>query len=1467
MPPLDRLEVISPSGDIKFYELDPAHGVTNIGRHPDNDVVIDSPAVAPFHAVLYHQQKPYQLIFIGEAKGRALTLSNVDTLQVDGYALLLLEGEPADTITPRASALPAVPAPAVEREPVHGLAPVEASAPVPAQPPSGASQAGGLAVGLIPNRRDEVVLAEFSSREFTLEVDQTASCNVSLTNGGDIVATFVVTVLGLDDRWVSITPPEVNLNEGQTGTAIVTITPPRKPSSLAGLHHFGIVVSSPDYPGRVSQAAATLVIQPYFEYGLSDLSPKQQNIPYGKRLGSAAFSLTNTGNSEVKFQVQAVEDARACQFEFQVQESEAPQARQIEVSVPPEATQPVKLTMAPLKRLFFGMQGVPYAYSVQVTPLGTTLSPRSVLGQAQSLPLIGPIHVAILLVMLAILAVIIFRPRISAFAAAPNKVLSSEIMAGKKVSLSWNVSWLTTVTIDQQVGQMKGTVGAVDIAPQKTTTYRLTATNLISALIPAFAATREQTVIVDPVEPIVRLAVDKDRVIEGETVAVSWEVLNANEVVLKINGTPETLPTEQHTGRRDLTPKGEMTVSIEARNLYTTGNGVVQTRVINGVKPTATPLPLPVIAMFNVPAGPVVAGDTVTLEWSVTGVDKITIEPLGEFPPSGKTIDKPATTTQYQLVASNGQDEVRSLRELVVMPPPTATPVPGTPKIDVLTATPNEVALGSADATSIQLTWAVSGDYTSIELSGETIGRVSGLSPRGTRIVSAGNKDTDFVLTAQNGDLEAAQSITVKVVAPVPAISNLSPSSIVAGGTSSLVLTVNGASFVEGATVQWDGSDRPTVFVSNSVLRADIPSSDTATKGKFAITVFNPAKSGGGVSNKMTFVVYNPTPILTDLTAYSTTVGLGTDIIIGLLGSGFVADSRVLWSGLSLETTFGDQNNLTAIIPAARTAVAGEYIISVTNPDGGSSAGKTFVVGNPVPKITSVSPSSQPVQPLPTTNVDLTISGSGFMANSTVSWNGALLTNIVLKSSTELMVTVPAAYFATVGPVAISVINPAPRGGPSAPFSPPFYVNKIPTTIALTYIYPSPSAVSGQPVTVIATLSYAAGIPNLPEGTVTFKNGTTVLDVINIATNQTATLNRRFSAITMNLQAVYNGDNNFASSTSAAVPYWILPATPQVNISSPSVSTYGQAAQFSAAVTALSPGSDTPSYPCGGSIEFFVNALSVGSVPYCGGYSSLPVSNPALLTAGAHSVTALYHHGSDVNFVDSALSAAIQHTVNRLAPDVLVVVDPGPTSDYGNSLVLTATVSSSAGAPTGGTVAFTAVPASGPTISLGSAPLAGGQASIAPADIFVTGSYNFDAVFTSSDPNFDPGSGATVQTVKPILPGSITLNCGRLLIPPSSALALATVAVTAPATPPGLSYPTGTVSLTYQRGSGSSQSANLTLPGDAANTVTWTDAYTGTVTVRASYVPNSASNYLAGPATDISGRDTDLTSCIIPSYP
>jgi hypothetical protein len=65
-----------------------------------------------------------------------------------------------------------------------------------------------------------------------------------------------------------------------------------------------------------------------------------------------------------------------------------------------------------------------------------------------------------------------------------------------------------------------------------------------------------------------------------------------------------------------------------------------------------------------------------------------------------------------------------------------------------------------------------------------------------------------------------------------------------------------GSNFVNGSVVTWEGSNRPTTFISATELRAAISAEDYAIEGwKRAVRVFNPAP-GGGLSNTAFFEVW-----------------------------------------------------------------------------------------------------------------------------------------------------------------------------------------------------------------------------------------------------------------------------------------------------------------------------------------------------------------------------------------------------------------------------------------------------------------------------------------------------------------------------------------------------------------------------------------------------------------------------------
>ena len=99
---MDQLEIIGANGEVEFYNLDPGKGLTNIGQHPENDIVIDDPGVAPFQAMLDHRQKPYQLMVLSDEGHanlggtplplhQAQPLQNLDHIELGGFTLILVE--------------------------------------------------------------------------------------------------------------------------------------------------------------------------------------------------------------------------------------------------------------------------------------------------------------------------------------------------------------------------------------------------------------------------------------------------------------------------------------------------------------------------------------------------------------------------------------------------------------------------------------------------------------------------------------------------------------------------------------------------------------------------------------------------------------------------------------------------------------------------------------------------------------------------------------------------------------------------------------------------------------------------------------------------------------------------------------------------------------------------------------------------------------------------------------------------------------------------------------------------------------------------------------------------------------------------------------------------------------------------------------------------------------------------------
>ncbi|MDW8231414.1 MAG: IPT/TIG domain-containing protein, partial [Roseiflexaceae bacterium] len=133
----------------------------------------------------------------------------------------------------------------------------------------------------------------------------------------------------------------------------------------------------------------------------------------------------------------------------------------------------------------------------------------------------------------------------------------------------------------------------------------------------------------------------------------------------------------------------------------------------------------------------------------------------------------------------------------------------------------------------------------------------------------------------------------------------------------------------------------------------------------------------------------------------------GPGFTLTITGTGFISSSVVRWNGSDRSTTFVSSTRLTASIPASDIATAGPAYVTVFNPGpgGGTSDPVTFNIQstNPQPTISSVTPE---VIPVGNSDVALTVTGSNFVANSVVRWNGTPLTTTFV-SATELRANCP----------------------------------------------------------------------------------------------------------------------------------------------------------------------------------------------------------------------------------------------------------------------------------------------------------------------------------------------------------------------------------------------------------------------------------------------------------------------------
>ena len=258
----------------------------------------------------------------------------------------------------------------------------------------------------------------------------------------------------------------------------------------------------------------------------------------------------------------------------------------------------------------------------------------------------------------------------------------------------------------------------------------------------------------------------------------------------------------------------------------------------------------------------------------------------------------------------------------------------------------------------------------------------------------------------------------------------------------------------------------------------------------------------------------------------------------------------------------------------------------------------------------------------------------------------------------------------------------------------------------------------GYSVTLTATVVSQYGGP--VSGTVTFKQGTTTLASVPLSNGQAVYSTTLYTTTgTRSITAVYSGDTNNQGSTSPVLHQAVdaFPAaTTTVLMTSGSPSLIGQSVTLTAEITwSLGP------VPNGETVNFFDGATEIGSATTA---HSVAVLSTSALTAATHTIKATFV--GDATFKTS--SGTVKQVVTKYPTTTVLSSNLNP-SIYGQSVTLTAQVTTTGSTTPTGTVTF-----KNGTASLGTASLDGsGVAMLTKTTLpdgadSLTASYNSDAL-------------------------------------------------------------------------------------------------------------------------------------------
>ena len=796
----------------------------------------------------------------------------------------------------------------------------------------------------------------------------------------------------------------------------------------------------------------------------------------------------------------------------------------------------------------------------------------------------------------------------------------------------------------------------------------------------------------------------------------------------------------------------------------------------------------------------------------------------------------------FTWTASGGSDTAGAIYTGDATYAPSASGVVGIsvtkpPTTTTVTANPNPVTQGQNVTLTATVTPSTATGQVQFYGVGGFLGNGTLVNGAATFVIPTLNPGTITVYAIYPGDNNNSNStspnltITVLASTSVAISSSQNPSQPSGSVTFSANLTPSTASgtiqFLDGGALLGTGT---VSSGSASFTTASLAQGTHSITAAYSGDANDATATSGALQQTVNKV--STTTSLNGSTAIST---LGTAVTFTATVSPAGATGTVQFSAFATNSgssySLGSAPVVSGVATLTTTAlVSGPNAVTAIYSGDSQNAGSTSAAFSEMVRFTSYAVLTSSLNPS-TSGASVTLTATVYPANNGQTGSVQFFNGSVLLGTSPLSGGGTAQFATTALPVGTDSLTAVYSGdtnwagGTSTALSQT--VNKIVTTTTLTSSL-NPSMV-GASITLTAIVS-----PSTATGTVQFLDGAAVLGTSTLANGSATFSATSLTQGTHSITAVYSGDANNATSTSAATSQVVKAVTSVLLASSLNPAVVGQSIVFTATLNSAATGT----------VQFLDGSTVIGTGTVSSGVATFATTS---LAQGTHSISASY--SGDTNYA-SASSAPLAETINAKTATTTALVplagSPNP-SNPGALVGFTATVSPSTAT---GTVQFL----DGTTV-LATLPISGGSVSF-NFQLTTPGQHLITAVYSGDTSDLGSTSAAYTQTVRNAT--TVSLNSS-----PNPSIVGGTVTFVAVVSP---SSATGTVQ--FQDGSTALGAASLS--GGMATFSTASSLAQGTHTITAVFGGDSNDAVsTSGPVSQVvnakTASSTVVSSSVNPS--